>query len=343
MNENEDDDLRDLLDDATRDVRPRTTYDDIRSRIDQEDPVAQQARRWFAPALVAAAVMALVVGGAFWMTRDDDGPTAPAGQPSVTGSATDTPTDGPTAGLVTQEVTTFYVGDSAGTPKVFAETRSVTYDGANPPLLALREAVRIPAADPDYASFWPQGVRIDGASFDGVGDAGVIQIEVSSPAAADRPAGVSEAQARAQVEALVRTAQRAFDAQAAVEFHRADSRLTQVLGVTGPQFTAGVDDEVLAPVQITSLLDGQTVKRGALTVSGVAAAFEANVQWELTKPSGTVAQDGFATAAECCTLAPYEFEITGLKPGTYTLTVHDEDMSGEGRPVNSDSKRIVVE
>jgi hypothetical protein len=99
----------------------------------------------------------------------------------------------------------------------------------------------------------------------------------------------------------------------------------------------------MAPVQVTSLLNGQTVPAGDLEVEGVAAASEANVQWELLVGGDAVVQSGFATAAECCTLSPYSFTVKDLQPGTYTLVVHDSDESGEGRPTNQDSKEIVVE
>jgi hypothetical protein len=96
-------------------------------------------------------------------------------------------------------------------------------------------------------------------------------------------------------------------------------------------------------VQISSPGDGEIVPAGDVTVTGVAAVFEANVLWELLIGEDAVATSGFATAEECCTMSPYEFVLEDLEPGTYTLVVHDEDMSGEGRPINSDTRQIVVE
>ena len=80
-----------------------------------------------------------------------------------------------------------------------------------------------------------------------------------------------------------------------------------------------------------------------MTVEGRASTFEANVVWELRVGGDAVVQHGFTTAAECCTLSPYRFTIKDVQPGTYTLVVHDTDESGGRRPVNSDSKEIVVE
>ena len=70
-------------------------------------------------------------------------------------------------------------------------------------------------------------------------------------------------------------------------------------------------------------------------MSGLAAAFEANVQWELMQ-GGTVVKKGFTTAEECCTMAPYSFTVDA-PPGDYTIVVHDEDASGEG-PARQDTR-----
>jgi hypothetical protein len=78
------------------------------------------------------------------------------------------------------------------------------------------------------------------------------------------------------------------------------------------------------------------------TVRGRAATFEANVVWELKRGDATV-RNGFTTAQECCTLAPYSFTVTA-PPGDYTLVVHDTDESdGEGIGTSQDTKAISVQ
>ncbi len=103
----------------------------------------------------------------------------------------------------------------------------------------------------------------------------------------------------------------------------------------------GASDEKLSPVQVDTPSDGATVD-SPFSVTGRAAAFEANVQWELLQGS-TVVKQGFTTAEECCTLSPYSFEVTA-PPGSYTLVVHDEDASGgaEGAGQVEDTKRVIV-
>lgn len=332
---NNDDDLRQLFADATSEIRPNGTLDDIRNQTKKVDPMA---RRWFLPSLAAAAVMALVIGGAFWMTRDtgSDGAAGPAAPPSATASDEPTVVEPPMA-----EMTLYYVGQGANGPRLFAEKQKV--DATDAPTSALGQATGGQALDPDYTSYWPDSVKVDGTSFDGTGDDGTIGIQLSAPA--ERPGGTSAKRAQMEVNAVVRTAQAAFGAKAPVEFYVGEERQESVLGVAGPTFTGGNDDDVLALVSISDLVDGATVEAGKLTVKGMAAAFEANVSWEILVGGDAVIDSGFATAAECCTLSPFEFttKIPLEGPGTYTLVVHDNDESGEGRPVNSDSKEIVVE
>ena len=109
--------------------------------------------------------------------------------------------------------------------------------------------------------------------------------------------------------------------------------------------TAAPDDEVLSPVSISSPAEMKGRFLGPLpsplTVTGHAAAFEANVQWDLMQ-GDTVVEHGFTTARECCTLAPYSFTLTA-PPGRYTLVVHEEDASGgEGTPSTMDTKDISI-
>ncbi len=119
-------------------------------------------------------------------------------------------------------------------------------------------------------------------------------------------------------------------------------------GTTG---TSGDDTAAKAPAKqgddavdpdsdlfISAPADGATVS-SPFTVSGKAAAYEGNVQWEL-KQGDTVVRHGFTTAEECCTLSPYSFQVSA-PTGTYTLVVHDEDV-GEGPPPATDTAQVWV-
>ena len=141
---------------------------------------------------------------------------------------------------------------------------------------------------------------------------------------------------------LVYTVQDALGVRARVEFSVDGTHADTLLGQPVSQGVAAeAADDVQSPVQIDSPADGATVDR-TFTVSGRAAAFEANVQWELVQ-GDTVAEKGFTTAAECCTLSPFTFEVTAPGPGDYTLVVHDEDASGgEGSGPVKDTKQVTV-
>lgn len=337
---NNDDDLRQLFQDATADIRPHGTLDDIRAQTKKVDPMA---RRWFLPSLAAAAAMALVIGGAFWATRDSD---ADKGSSNVAAPPSQTPSNEPTAPSTT-DAQIFFVGEGARGPRLYAEEHQASLDDYQTDAANL-SATGTPT-DPDYRTYWPKSARIEGVAMVSDGTEH-LQIQLAE-AVPDRPAGVTAAQAARQVQAIVRTVQAghaSFYDQGTplppIEFY-ADGKLQdKVLGVTGPEFTPGNDDEVLALVSISNLADGATVKAGKLTVEGVANAFEAAYTWEILVGGDAVVDSGFGTAAECCKLSPYSFTSNiALEPGTYTVVVHDNDESGQGRPVNRDTKEIVVE
>jgi hypothetical protein len=99
-------------------------------------------------------------------------------------------------------------------------------------------------------------------------------------------------------------------------------------------------DDVLAQVWIIDPAEGADVESG-FTVTGLANAFEANVQWELMQ-GDKVVERGFTSADECCTMAPFSFTVDAA-PGDYTLVVHDSDPSdGEGLAPWQDTKDITV-
>jgi hypothetical protein len=335
MNPNDrDDDLRRALHDAVSDVHPTPALDDIRSRTDKVVPM----KRWFLPTLAVAAVMAMVVGGAFWLARDDD----PAGGPSVTPTQTDTPTTSPSPTaepeLTARAVPVYYIGDAARGPRLFREfQRQQVCGGEN----CLLEASTEPAltgdpVDPDYRLPWPSGTGLRQVSYDG----DVLTIDLSGDVH-DRPAGMDQESAELAIQQLI------FSAQAGLGQGRVpvqlllDSKHTdQVLGEpTSEPLAAGDPQDVLALVQVTTPEHGASVT-SPVEVRGLANVFEANVVWEVMQGDTVVKQD-FDTAQECCTLSPYSFTID-LEPGTYTLVVHDTDESGEGLPVNQDTKEFTV-
>lgn len=315
-----DDDLRRILTDATADITPHGTLDDIRAQTTKVDPMA---RRWFLPSLAAAAAMALVIGGAFWATRDTgQGASNVAAAPS------------------TIEAAVYYAGDAAIGQRLFAEKHTVPVIGpageSSPDAEVLANlAINGKPDDPDYRSLWPAGIAVRDVGFTGDG---TILVSLDKPAV--RPQAMTDAQARLAANAVARTLLGVFTDAKGVTFG------SNALGLgSETTFTGGNDDEVLALVSISGLTNGATVLPGKLTVTGVAAAFEGNVSWEILVGGDAVIDSGFTTAVEGGVLSPFEFttNIALEGPGTYTLVVRDTDESGEGRPLNQDSKEIVVE
>lgn len=330
-----DDDLRRALHDAVADVRPEGSLDDIRSRTDKVVPM--NSKRWILPTFTVAAVMALVVGGAFWLTQDDEPAAGPAATPSQGATS---PADDPTAAeTVTAAVPVYYLGDARSGQKLYREFQQMTLCPGAECLMnrSVVQALGGSPADPDYSTPWPDDAGVDATTYDG----DVLTIDLTGDLH-DRPAGMDATTAELAIQQLVFSAQAGLgEGRVPVQLLLDGQHTDTVLGVPASEPLAAADeDDVLAPVQITTPEQGGEVS-SPVEVSGRAAAFEANVVWEVLA-GGTVVEEGFATAEECCTLAPYSFTIDGLEPGSYTLVVHDEDMSGEGGPVNKDTKEFTV-
>ena len=348
--------LRDLLDEATADVEPADALDEIRSRT----PTSNARRPWlYAAAAAVVATAATVTAVAVVGTGND--PTGNAGPGPAAGTTTaaeqPTPEDVPTTSEPAPSQTTsepepapveaavpvYYVGETGQGPRLYREFHPSI--GGESLTQALADAVGRTPDDPDYRSPWPAGTQATGAS-----TADQIDVDVTSPGGGslhDRPAGMSQDEAEMAVQQLVYTAQAALQSTAPVQLMLDGGRTDQVLGVpVSEPLTRGDEASTLAQVWIISPAEGAQVK-SPFEVSGVGAFFEANVAWELREggEDGRVVAsnaDDPVMAEECCTMAPYSFTVDA-PPGDYTLVVHDEDMSGgEGFPPFQDTKRITV-
>jgi hypothetical protein len=157
-----------------------------------------------------------------------------------------------------------------------------------------------------------------------------------------RPDGTSAEEAGIAVEQLVYTAQAALQqGRPPVQFLINGERTDMLLGVPVSEPVAQGDPlDVLSQVWVIDPAEGAEVT-SPFEVSGLANAFEANVQWEL-KQGDEVIEEGFTTAEEAMRMAPYSFTVKA-PPGDYTLVVHDSDPSGgEGFAPWQDTKQITV-
>jgi hypothetical protein len=368
----ESDDIRRALNDAVSEVEPHEALDSIRERTTVTP--FRSKRPWLlgaAAAMVAtAATIAAVaaVGNNAGTTTSPEPPIAgsesptvavpsetsesdgaskqaktPTEEPSETQSAPSEPpsksADGGTDPQPTAKtVPVYYVGETSRGPRLYREFHAVetAQDAAT---AAAVEAMTGAPDDADYRESWPQGASASSVALrDGVI---VVDLDSSGADLRARPNGMSAQEASIAVEQLVYTVQAALQDRAPVQLLIDGERTDMVLGVPASEpLSEGDSTEVLAQVWIIDPAENDELT-APFTVTGLANAFEANVQWELMK-GDRVVKDGFTTARECCTMAPYKFKVNA-PPGEYTLVVHDSDPSGgEGFAPWQDTKNVTV-
>lgn len=348
------DPLARLVSDAVSDVEPHERLGEIRARTGAPG----RRRGWYAAGgavLAAAAVVVTVavLGSSAGPTADPDPlgatpPTAATDEP--TEKPTDEPTDEPTASGEVSTYTLYYVGETARGPRLFSEQRDLP--GPRDLTTALRALEEAPA-DPDYRGLWPLGAFAD-AGFDGVGEDGLVVVTIADPALRERPAGMSEEEARLAVESVVWTMQAALSegptpVRAPVQLRLSTNPIDQVYGVpTSEPLAHGSSDDVLSQMSITAPAEGAVVA-GSFVAEGRNNGFEATMTWQVTDASGAVVLDDFATAAGWGggRLFPWStgpIDVTGLAPGTYTFVAANDDPSGgEGFAPDTDTRTITVE
>jgi len=344
----DDERMRQLLDDAVSDVEPRDSLDSIRARTKVKDMSVR--RNWLfgagaAVVATAATITAVaVMGGGPGTTGAQDPGFAGTESPTASSKPSTEPTSstdgGPGPEPTTFTVPVYYVAETSRGPRLYREFH-VVETAAGKPQAALIEAMTRSPVDPDYRTDWPAGTSANSVAKQG--DIITVDLDALGADLHGRPDGMTEQEASLAVQQLMYTAQAALQdaTRSAVQFLINGERTDTVLGVpTSEPLAEGDPTEVLAQVWIIEPAEGAEVQ-SPFTVSGLANAFEANVQWELMQGDAVVDR-GFTTARECCTMAPYSFKVSA-PPGDYTLVVHDSDPSdGEGFAPWQDTKNITV-
>jgi hypothetical protein len=325
--DHDDERIRRLLDEAVSDVEPREALDAIHARTKVSS--MQSKRSWLlgagaAVVATAATVVAVTVLSDSPTGNGEDAAPATSASPKPDKSPTGTESSAsPTQEAGQQAVPVYYVGDTTRGPRLYREFHRLAT--SDPLTSALEEAVSTTPDDPDYRTPWPAGTTVDEASFNG----DVITVSLQgSDGLRQRPSGMSKDEAAAAVEQLIYTAQAALQqGRPGVQLLIDGQRTDMVLGQPSSEPLAQGDAiDVLAQVWITEPGESAEVST-PFKVSGLAAAFEATVLWELRAGDKVVA-DGFTTAEECCTMAPYTFTVKNVSPGDYTLVVTDNDPAG---------------
>lgn len=345
----EDEQLRRLLDDTVRDIDPRDRLEEIRMRT---TVTPLHRRPWVlgaaGAALATAATVAAVAVVGTNAGTPEEGPGF-AGSPSASAGATGPVTTGepsPTATADTQiTVPAYFLGDTPRGPRLYREFHRRSVVSEDDRLTAAAAAALGTPRDPDYRSGWPDGVEAGSASLEG----DVITVDLSTrggpESVRERPEGMTEQEASLALDQMIYTLQAAAqEGRPGVQFLVDGGRTDTLLGEPVSEPLAQSDPvDVQALVWITEPGEGAEVS-APFEVSGVANAFEANVQWELMQ-GRTVVERGFTTAEAAFTFAEYSFEVPEVPAGEYTLVVHDSDPSGgaEGPGgVNEDTKNVTV-
>ena len=310
-----DDDVRALLHHAVDDVQPRGDRTEVLARLAADDE--REGRRWLAPALTAAAAVALVVAGLGWLQH-----STPPPRPAAVAAGHDL------------SLAVYYVGATPVGPRLFSE-RHVLHGVVSSNAQAAFDQLLVRPDDPDYRSPFPAGtsaaVRVDGDT---------VTVDFPNDDLAAAPAGAAPGSGAPAAQALVWTLDDVLQRPVDVRFTAQGRPMTALLGsrLDGP-VSKGSADQVLSPVSV-NLPEGAQITSGT-TIRGQAAAFEANVVWELRQGSRVV-EHGYTTAGQCCTLSPYAF-VLQAPAGDYELVVHDSDPSGgEGPGPTTDTKTVEI-
>jgi Immunoglobulin-like domain of bacterial spore germination/Sporulation and spore germination len=299
--------LRRILDSEARAMDPTDPLDDGLARIQaRTEQAPAMVRRWAVPLAAAAAVLAVVAGGAMIWPRASGTPAVagsqspspttsqpslpPAPSPSASGTAS-------TGAAVTVPV--YYGATFAGRTMLYREFHRTT---SFPALGALTQMLAGPV-DPDYRSLWPAGTRL--TSLVRSGD--LATVTLSAPPVAttpqDRP-----------VQEVVYTLTAADATIHRVTVIYPGGRATNV--------TRAVSYEALAMVWILTPADGATVS-SPVTISGIASVFEATVNWEVDRADGSVVIQGFTNASIGAPGRGSWSDTVSLPAGSYVLRAYE--------------------
>lgn len=365
---------------STDDDRFRREEDLLRQALREEgdrvlpspDALARIRRRtsrpplWRRPVVLGMAAasvtaVAVIVGGAYVLggpsddttaTGGDSSPSAvattPAAPPSSSPSspATELPKSPAPSGTVpppagTASVPVYYVAETPRGLRLAREfqTRPVP-DGVI--AAAVTAMLAEPALDPDYQSYWQADTQLGGVEVTG----DVIEVDLTG---ATDYTGVREEIAQISVQQLVYTVTAAasmagengaLPVQILVDGEPAGQMWGQ-LDLSQP-IARAPELDVRQAVQIDNPQDGAAVGR-TVTVDGAAAAFEAQVNWQIFDAEGNLVDNGFAMTTESGKFTPFSFSVD-LGPGFYSVVVTESDPSGgvEGPGPTSDTKNFEV-
>ena len=266
----------------------------------------------------AGLAMSLVLSGCGTASSQSSTPTTPT-------STKSTP--------VKQALAQYWVADTARGFRLYREFArlEVTPD---PMTAALRALVTSKPKDPDYASLWPLGTKINSVAISG--DGATIDLTLGKMNVGAEGEVVAIAQ-------LVWTATAANPSVSKISLTVDGKQIETIAGHVDARkpFKRAPAYEILAPVWITSPLEGGQQSAQGFTLSGLASTFEANVAWKVFQ-NGKLIKQGSATAGGAAPAwKPWSVSIPGLAPGEYQFAAM-EFSAKDGSLVSKDTKNAIL-
>ncbi len=283
---------------------------------------------------VAAVLAALTLTAGCTGTTGDGESTSPVPTTSTPATATASPTPPAEAG----RATAWFVVDTRAGLRLARDDWTGQAGGEAGVRAAVESMIDGPA-DPDYSTSWNPDTDV--LSVD-IADE-VITVDLSEDA---RTANVGSPGAALMIQQLVWTATEGAETpDAAVVLLIEGEPAGELWGAVTWEGPVAREDpmDVRTLVQLERPLAGEVLSAGSVTISGDAAAFEANVPWRILDAEGAEVEAGFTMTSEGQTFAPFSFEVE-LPAGEYVVEISEDDPSdgAAGTPM-VDTRSFTVE
>lgn len=236
---------------------------------------------------------------------------------------------------VNKAVPVYWVGTGVGAKEGSALRlyRTFTRVDGQPAQEALRVMSSRKADDPDYQSLWT-GAKVGSVTRSD----GAVTVDFDELPRTKLP----PARANLAVQQLIYTVQGALgDESRPVRITERGAAATALFGVVDARkpISRAQAADVQALVWINTPVN-ETVASEAVTVSGVAAAYEAQVDWSARNVRNNKLMTGFTNTKEGQKFSPYTFTVK-LTPGVWEIQVFLQSAE-DGRATNTDSKTVTV-
>lgn len=296
-----------------------------------------------APALVALSV---VLAGCGSQSVAGDSPSEPATSPSsATSSSSPTPDESSGSGssmpAQMRSVPIYYATQTPQGMRLAAEKRPVELDDLADATLAEMSATPF---DPDYTALVPDGGQ---ASVDPASEGSALIIDLGEGSTWTERGSLTKPEAELAAQSVLWTMLAESTGPSMRLYAVTDGEPTTLFGLDTEKGIAKADFlDVAALVNLFTPGEGDVVDGPTLKISGLASSFEATVPWTITDSSGTVVDQGSAKAEGWLdALYPFKaaIDVSGLAPGSYTVTVSTDDPSeGEGGGPHTDTRTFEV-